>query len=106
MENGDGHRTFSVIDDFNREALAVEIGTGISAQRVVRILEQAAVWRGTPKRIRFDNGPELTALAVADWAPRKRSRTGVHKPRQTDAKQFHRTLQSLVSGSGFEYVYL
>lgn len=57
-----------MIDDFNREALAVEIDTGISAQRVVRILDRIAVWRGLPSRIRFDNGPEFTALAVAEWA--------------------------------------
>lgn len=66
--NGKRFRTFNVIDDFNREALAVEIDTGISAHRVVRILDQIAVWRELPERIRFDNGPELTALAVADWA--------------------------------------
>ena len=57
-----------MIDDFNREALAVEIDTGISAYRVVRVLDQIAVWRGSLERIRFDNGPELTALAVAEWA--------------------------------------
>lgn len=66
--DGRRFRTFNVIDDFNREALAVEIDTGISARRVIRILDQIAVWRGLPERIRFDNGPELTALAVADWA--------------------------------------
>jgi putative transposase len=66
--DGRRFRTFNVIDDFNREALAVEIDTGISAQRVVRILDQIASWRGFPERIRFDNGPELTAFAVADWA--------------------------------------
>lgn len=66
--DGRRFRTFNVIDDFNREALAVEIDTDISAVRVIRILDQIAVWRGLPERIRFDNGPELTALAVADWA--------------------------------------
>ena len=44
--DGRRFRTFNVIDDFNREALAVEIDTGISAQRVIRILDQIAVWRG------------------------------------------------------------
>ena len=53
--DGRRFRTFNVIDDFNREALAIEIDTGISAVRVVRILDQIAVWRGIPKRIRFDN---------------------------------------------------
>lgn len=66
--DGRRFRTFNVIDDYNREALAVEIDTGIAAQRVVRILDQIAVWRGLPAKIRFDNGPELTALAVAEWA--------------------------------------
>ncbi len=66
--DGRRFRTFNVIDDFNRQALAIEIDTGISAVRVVRILDQIAVCRGLPARIRFDNGPELTALAVADWA--------------------------------------
>lgn len=66
--DGRRFRTFNVIDDFNREALTVEIDTGISAQRVVRILDRIADWRGLPARIRFDNGPEFTALAVADWA--------------------------------------
>ena len=66
--DGRRFRTFNVIDDFNREALTVEIDTGISAQRVVRILDRIAVWRGLPIKIRFDNGPELTVLAVADWA--------------------------------------
>lgn len=56
-----------MIDDFNRETLAVEIDTGNSSQRVIRILDQIASWRDFPARIRFDNGPELTALSVADW---------------------------------------
>lgn len=66
--DGRRFRTFNMIDDFNREALTIEIDTGISANRVVRILNQIALWRGFPARIRFDNGPELTALAVAEWA--------------------------------------
>jgi putative transposase len=66
--NGRRFRTFNVIDNFNREALAVEADTGISTQRVVHILDQIAVRRGFLARIRFDNEPELTALAVADWS--------------------------------------
>jgi putative transposase len=66
--DGRRFRTFNVIDDFNREALAVEVDTSISAYRVIRVLDQIANWRGFPAKVRFDNGPELTALAVADWA--------------------------------------
>lgn len=86
--DGRRFRTFNVIDDFNREALAIEIDTGISAQRVVRILDQIAVWRGLPERIRFDNGSELTALAVADWAEENGVELEFIKPGCPDAQRF------------------
>lgn len=78
--DGRRFRTFNVIDDFNREALAVEIDTGISAVRVIRILDQIAAWRGLPACIRFDNGPEFTALAVAEWAEENRVQIAFIKP--------------------------
>ncbi|BEM86433.1 hypothetical protein SME46J_09030 [Serratia marcescens] len=39
-------RTFNVVDDFNREALAIEIDLNIPAPRVVRVLERIVVNRG------------------------------------------------------------
>lgn len=61
-------RTFNVVDDFNREALSVEIDLNLPAARVVRTLERIAAWRGYPAKIRMDNGPEFIAAALADWA--------------------------------------
>ena len=61
-------RTFNVADDFNREALAIEIDLNLPAARVVRVLERIAAWRGYPAQIRMDNGPEFIATALADWA--------------------------------------
>lgn len=43
-------RTFNVVDDFNREALAIEIDLNIPAQRVVRVLDRIVVNRGYPLR--------------------------------------------------------
>lgn len=63
-------RTFNVVDDFNREALAIEVDLSLPAQRVVRVLDRIATWRGLPQRLRFDNGPEFTGIAVAEWAER------------------------------------
>ena len=48
-------RTFNVVDDFNREALAIEIDLSLPVQRVIWILERIACWRGYPKRLRMDN---------------------------------------------------
>ena len=61
-------RTFNVVDDFNREALAIEIDLNLPAQRIIRVLERLAAWRGYPEKIRMDNGPELTSVKMAEWA--------------------------------------
>nr|WP_235615057.1 IS3 family transposase [Candidatus Thiodiazotropha endoloripes] len=65
---GRRYRTFNVVDDFNREALAIEIDLNLPAPRAIRILERVAEQRGYPKKIRLDNGPEMTSVALADWA--------------------------------------
>lgn len=71
LMSGQKFRTFNVLDDFNREALAIEIDTSLPAARVVRVLEQVSAWRGYPARLRLDNGPELISVALADWAERR-----------------------------------
>ena len=48
-------RLFSVIDDFNLEALAIDIDFSMPAARVVRSLDQVIEWRGKPLKIRCDN---------------------------------------------------
>jgi putative transposase len=65
---GRAFRTFNVIDDYNRELLAIEIDTGMPAQRVIRVLDRIAAYRGYPKRLRQDNGPEYIAQSLIDWA--------------------------------------
>ena len=66
--NGRRFRTFNVVDDFNREALSIEIDLNLPAVRVVRVLERIAAWRGYPVSVRMDNGPEFIAVALAEWA--------------------------------------
>jgi putative transposase len=64
---GKSFRSFNVIDDFNREALTISIDTSLTSQRVVRELEKLREWRGKPKKLRVDNGPEFIAQALEDW---------------------------------------
>lgn len=66
--NGRRFRTLNVLDDFNREVLGIEVDTSLPALRVIRALDQIALWRGYPQRIRVDNGPEFTASAFQSWA--------------------------------------
>jgi putative transposase len=65
--NGRKFRTFNVIDDFNREALAIEIDYSIPTLRVIRVLEQIIEERGKPMRLRMDNGPEFISAAFEIW---------------------------------------
>jgi putative transposase len=71
LSNGRAFRTLNVIDDFNREALWIEVDTSLPAERVVRVLEQLLDWRGQPTHIRMDNGPELISHRLESWAQEK-----------------------------------
>lgn len=61
-------RTFNVLDDFNREALGIEIDLSLPSRRVIQLLDNIGMMRGYPLRLRLDNGPEFVSLALADWA--------------------------------------
>jgi len=68
LTDGKSYRTLNVIDDFNREALAVEVDHSLPSERVARVLDQVAEERGYPKKLRSDNGPEFIAQALENWA--------------------------------------
>jgi len=55
LEDGRSIRLFNVIDDFNREALGIEVDFSLTSERVVRSLDQIIAWRGKPCVIRADN---------------------------------------------------
>ncbi len=59
--------TFKLVDDFSREALAIEIDLNLPAPRVIRVLERVAAWRGYPNKLRMDNSPEFISAAQAEW---------------------------------------
>jgi len=68
LKNGRTFRLFNVIDDFNREGLEIEIDFSLPSLRVIRTLERIIEWRGKPKKLRCDNGPEYISQALQDWA--------------------------------------
>jgi len=47
-------RTFNVNDDFNRQALRIEIDTSLPSARVVRVLDELVELRGPPRRLRLE----------------------------------------------------
>lgn len=72
LEDGRSYRLFNVIDDFNREGLGIEVDFSLPAARVTRALDQIIEWRGKPRQIRCDNGPEYISGALAEWAEKHR----------------------------------
>ncbi len=60
--------TFNVVDDFNREVLAIEVDLNLPTPRVIRVLERIIAWRCMPGKLRMDNGPEFISTALCDWA--------------------------------------
>jgi len=68
LSDGRSFRAFNVIDDYNREGLAIEVDFSLPAGRVIRSLDQIIEWRGAPMAIRCDNGPEYVSHLLAAWA--------------------------------------
>jgi len=66
--DGRKFRLLNIVDDFTRESVAIEADTSISGERVTRILDHIAQWRGLPETLVMDNGPEFTGKAMLIWA--------------------------------------
>ena len=67
LAGGRKFRVLNVMDDYNREALAIEVDISIPSERVKRVLERLLFFRDKPQRIRVDNGPEFMANTLVDW---------------------------------------
>jgi len=68
LADGSSFRTFNVLDDYNREGLGIEVDKSLPALRVIRALDRIIEWRGKPRAIRCDNGPEYLSDLLVSWA--------------------------------------
>jgi len=60
-------RILTLLDEYPRQCLAVQVAWRITAQDVITVVEAAMARYGKPQYIRSDNGPELIAYAIAAW---------------------------------------
>jgi putative transposase len=67
LVDGRRFRLFNVIDDFNRESLAIEIDTSLPSLRITRVLNRIIEQRGKPANLRSDNGPEFISHVLQEW---------------------------------------
>ncbi len=68
--DGKAFRIPTIIDDYTRECLAIEVSRRFDADAVLYRLTELFVSRRPPDYIRSDNGPEFTARAVREWLSR------------------------------------
>jgi transposase InsO family protein len=64
---GRAFRMLTVVDEYTRECLAIEVGRTLRAEDVLEVLAELFVERGAPEHLRSDNGSEFTAGAVRGW---------------------------------------
>lgn len=66
--NGQQLKCLTVIDEFTRECLAIDVAGSIRSGRVIEVLAQLISIHGAPKILRSDNGPEFVSKALLKWA--------------------------------------
>lgn len=57
----------SIVDEFTRECLALEVERSITSLDVIDVLAELFIVRGVPRHIRSDNGPEFIAGAIRSY---------------------------------------
>ena len=72
MAGGRTIRALTLVDDYTRECLAIEVDTSLGGLRVRRVLEAVLEKRGKPEVIVVDNGPEFRGRALAGWSEERR----------------------------------
>lgn len=65
--SGKSLKMLTLIDEYTRECLAVEVGVSITSRRVREILQKVCAAFGKPEQIRSDNGSEFIGKAVGGW---------------------------------------
>jgi len=88
LYDGRPSRALTVIDEGNREALAVEIGTSIHSGRVIRVLDELVRLFGCPARVRVDNSPKLATETFVEWCAAQRTGLGYIQPGKLDQNAF------------------
>ena len=72
LATGRALRLLTMVDNYTRECLAIEVDSCLSSQRVTRVLEWVMEQRGAPAAIRCDNGPEFTSRHFLAWCEQRR----------------------------------
>jgi transposase InsO family protein len=97
----------SVVDEYTRECLVLEVRRSLPAGAVVELLVKVVELRGTPAHVRSDNGPEFIAAAIRHWLAQDGIETLYIEPgapwENGYAESFHSRLRDeLLNGEEFD----
>lgn len=65
--NGQKIKCLTVVDEYTRESLAIDVAGSIRSNRVIEVLSRLISVRGAPRYLRSDNGPEFVSYALLKW---------------------------------------
>jgi putative transposase len=65
--NGQQIKCLTIVDEFTRECLAIDVAGSIRSKRVIELLTQLISTHGAPRYLRSDNGPEFVSRAILEW---------------------------------------
>lgn len=68
LYDGRRFRALTIIDQYTREAIAIEVSNSITGHHVCRVLDWLFELRSVPEAITVDHGPEFTSSALDQWA--------------------------------------
>lgn len=78
--NGQTLKCLTVVDEFTRECLAIDVGGSIRSGRVIEVLSKLVSVRGAPRHLRSDNGSEFISRAILRWLADERIETALIDP--------------------------
>ena len=65
--NGQSLKCLTIIDEFTRESLAIDVAGSIRSGRVIEVLARLISEHGAPRYLRSDNGPEFVSKAILEY---------------------------------------
>jgi len=80
LQSGRRFRALTIVDDFTRESLGIEVDFSLSGARMARVLDMIGSIRGFPECIVLDNGSEMTSIAMLQWSLQRRVRLHFIEP--------------------------
>jgi len=78
--NGQQLKCLTIVDEYTRECLAIDVAGSIRSNRVIEVLSRLISERGTPAFLRSDNGPEFVSQAILQWMVEQHIQTALIDP--------------------------